>query len=110
MQNVKVIKRLIMHRRRVTKRGNCEFNGCLCVKHKRLKGTERCRICNHGTCWHKMLYYKKTDFNIDQFISTRPNARTPNYKVVKVFIPISLEEHLTNASVNYCKTIDKLPA
>ena len=36
-------------------REKCEFKNCSCQKHILLKGTEKCAICEHGTCWHKKL-------------------------------------------------------
>ena len=60
-------------------RGECEYFGCRCSSHRLLEGTERCKNCNHGTCWHKKMRLTSRS----QFKSTRSLARTPNYTSIR---------------------------
>ena len=78
-----------MLRRRLPKRSNCEYYCCLCEKHKLLKGTERCRNCNHGSCWHKIITPTQS-LNPYQFSSVRKLGRKPLYTISEEF-PLNFE-------------------
>ena len=84
-------------------RGCCEFKNCKCIDYKHTK-KNLCDNCNHGKCWHKIIYSSRS-----QFESTRLPARKPFYKTIRIFIP----EAIVLGPVidcNYCSSIDDLPA
>ena len=43
---------------RKVKRLHCEFGTCGCVKYKGSRDG-RCKICGHGSVWHKLTYVEK---------------------------------------------------
>ena len=78
-------------------RGKCEFGNCQCQNHILRPNTEKCLICNHGTCWHK-----KININISQFYSTRNTAMEGKYIV-------NIIRNKCSDLTRYCDKIENLP-
>ena len=91
-----------MRRRRLPKRGHCEYRYCQCKKHLRLKSTEKCKNCNHGSCWHKIIKQTRTN-DEKQFYSIREFANKPSYTNVNLYLSPQNNINIFTGDYTYSK-------